>query len=389
MNELSTEIMSALAKKEDVGEIIRQAVEQAVNGLLKTELTAFLGYQAYQRPDQATNYRNGVYERQLTTKYGEITVQVPRDRAGQFEKQTIERYQRRTDSLEDMVIHLYRRGITTKEIAELMEKMYGSYYTPATMSNITQNVAKQVERFHHRKLADKYAVVYVDATYVHLRRDTVENEAVYIMIGIRPNGRKEVLNYTIAPTESKTIWEEQLQIIKGQGVQQVLLFVADGVIGLTDAVAQHFPKAKLQRCLVHVARNFTAKVRVSDRKPINDDFRDVRQSATSVAAKQALTVFIDKWGKKYPSLKKLAQEENLFTYYAFPKAVRHSIYSTNLIESFNKVFKANLKKKQQFPNEDSLARFTVTQCLDYNDRYAGRTHRGFASCRDTFDSMFE
>lgn len=318
-----------------------------------------------------------------------FTVQVPRDRAGQFEQQTIERYQRRTDSLEDMVIHLYRRGITTKEIAELMEKMYGSYYTPATMSNITQNVAEQVERFHQRKLADKYAVVYVDATYVHLRRDTVENEAVYIMIGIRPNGRKEVLNHTIAPTESKTIWEEQLQIIKGQGVQQVLLFVADGVIGLTDAVAQHFPKAKLQRCLVHVARNFTAKVRVSDRKPINDDFRDVRQSATSVAAKQALTVFIDKWGKKYPSLKKLAQEENLFTYYAFPKAVRHSIYSTNLIESFNKVFKANLKKKQQFPNEDSLARFTVTQCLDYNDRYAGRTHRGFASCRDTFDSMFE
>ncbi|MCT3584157.1 hypothetical protein EFS17_09370 [Levilactobacillus brevis] len=167
-----------------------------------------------QRPDEANNYRNGTYERQLTTKYGEIIVQVPRDRSGQFEQQTINRYQRRTDSLEDMVIHLYHRGITTKEIAELMEKIYGSYYTPATMSNITQDVAEQVERFHQRQLADKYAVVYVDATYVHLRRDTVENGAVYIMIGIRPHGRKEVLNYTIAPTESKTIWEEQLQTIK-------------------------------------------------------------------------------------------------------------------------------------------------------------------------------
>jgi len=135
MNELSTEIMAALAKKEDVGEIIRQAVEQAVNGLLKNELTAFLGYQAYQRPNQADNYRNGIYERQLTTKYGEIKVQIPRDRTGEFEQHTIDRYQRRTDSLEDMVIHLYRRGITTREIAELMEKMYGHYYTPATTSN--------------------------------------------------------------------------------------------------------------------------------------------------------------------------------------------------------------------------------------------------------------
>jgi len=135
MNGLSTEIMAALAKKEDVGEIIRQAVEQAVNGLLKNELTAFLGYQAYQRPDKADNYRNGIYERQLTTKYGEIKVRIPRDRTGEFEQHTIDRYQRRTDSLEDMVIHLYRRGITTREIAELMEKMYGHYYTPATTSN--------------------------------------------------------------------------------------------------------------------------------------------------------------------------------------------------------------------------------------------------------------
>lgn len=115
-----------------------------------------------------------------------------------------------------------------------MEKMYGSYYTPATMAKITQNVTEQVERFHQRSLAEKYSVVYVDATYVHLRRDTVENEAVYFMIGIRSDGHKEVLNYTIAPTESVTIWKEQLQAIQAQDVQQVLLFVADGVVGLSD-----------------------------------------------------------------------------------------------------------------------------------------------------------
>ena len=389
MNELNTEIIAALANKQDIGEVFRHSLEDAVNDLLQAELTAFLGYQSYQRPEEIDNYRNGYYLRKLTTKYGELTLQVPRDRTGEFKQQTITPYQRRTDSLEDMVTHLYRHGITTREIADIIEKMYGHYYTPATMSNITQNVAEQVAHFHQRKLANKYAVVYMDSTYVHLRRDTVENEAVYIMIGIKPDGHKEVLNYTIAPTESATIWEEQLQRIKEQGVEQVLLFIADGVVGLNNSIAKYFPKAKLQRCLVHVIRNLTHKVRVSDRKLISNEFRDVRQSASLSEAKESLSRFIETWGHKYSFVRKLADIDDLFAYFSFPKAIRGSIYSTNVIESFNDYFKANIKKKQQFPNEESLDRYAGVQCLDYNNRNLGRIHKGFGVCQDTLESMFD
>lgn len=314
---------------------------------------------------------------------------MPRDRVGAFNTTTLAPYQRHTDSLEETVIQLYSHGVTNREIAELIDHMYGAYYSPQTISNITDVMTNQVELFQKRKLSEKYAVVYVDATYVHLRRDTVENEAVYIMIGIRPDGLKEVLGYAIAPTESTTIWEELMIDVKARGVEQILLFVADGVVGLQSTLAKRFPRTQFQRCLVHVARNFTAKVRVTERKAINDEFRAVRQSPTREEAENAMKAFVKTWGVTYPAIKKLGELDDLFTYYGFPLAIRGSIYSTNLIESFNKTFKVNMRKKQQFPNEEALDRYVVTQCLNYNAGCIGHHHRGFASCSDTLESMFD
>ncbi|UZD26736.1 IS256 family transposase [Lacticaseibacillus paracasei] len=389
MTQLNTELLSALANKQDITEVFRLELETTINHLLVTELTAFLDYEPYNRPADAHNYRNGYSKREIDTAYGRITVQMPCDRVGAFNTPTIAPYQRHTDSLEETVIQLYRHGVSNREIAELIDHMYGAYYSPQTISNITDVVTEQVELFQMRGLSTEYAVVYVDATYVHLRRDTVENEAVYIMIGIRPDGLKEVLGYAIAPTESATIWEELMIDVKARGVEQILLFVADGVVGLQSTIAKHFPKAQFQRCLVHVARNFTAKVRMAERKAINDDFRAVRQSPTREEAENAMEAFVEAWGATYPSIKKLGKLDNLFTYYGFPPAIRGSIYSTNLIESFNKTFKVNMRKKQQFPNEESLDRYVVTQCLNYDDGRIGHCHRGFASCCDTLESMFD
>lgn len=389
MTQLNTELLSALANRQDITEVFRAQLETTINLLLTTELTAFLGYEPYDRPPDAHNYRNGYSKREIDTAYGKIAVQMPRDRIGAFNTPTLTPYQRHTDSLEDMVIQLYRHGITNRQIALLIDHMYGAYYSPQTVSNITSVMTEQVERFQKRRLSRQYVVVYVDATYVHLRRDTVENEAVYIMIGIRPDGVKEVMGYAIAPTESATMWKEMMADVKARGVKQILLFVADGVVGLTNAIAKHFPNALFQRCLVHVARNFTVKIRMSDRKAINEDFRAVRKSPTRKEAEEAMEKFIKTWGANYPAIDKLKKLDNLFTYYGFPPAIRGSIYSTNLIESFNKTFKSNLRKKQQFPNEQSLDRYVVTQCLNYNARCHTRTHRGFASCCDTLESMFD
>ncbi|EOA08750.1 lipoyltransferase and lipoate-protein ligase [Pediococcus acidilactici D3] len=280
MNELTTEIIAALAQKQDLDEVFRHHLEIAINQLLQTELAEFLGYERYSYAGiNAGNNRNGSYERSFDTKYGQLNLTIPRDRNGRFEKHTLPAYGRHSDNLETTVIQLYTKGITTAEITELIEKMYGAHYSKATVSNMTKAVNEQVQAFQQRRLASQYAAIFLDATYLPLKRDTVQKEAVHIAIGIRPDGTKEVLNYQVAPTESTGIWTELLGTLIKQGVKDVLLFVADGLVGLDEGLNRHFPKAKRQRCLVHVGRNLVNKVRVKDRKAVISDLKQVHRAA--------------------------------------------------------------------------------------------------------------
>ncbi|MGG4042696.1 IS256 family transposase, partial [Bacillus smithii] len=181
MNNFTTDIVEALVKKEDITEVFRQHLEAALNKLLENELTAFLDYEKYDRAGfHSGNSRNGTYSRTLHTEYGDLTILIPRDRNGEFKQQTIPPYKRVNDTLESFVVHMYRKGVTTAEIADLLERMYGHHYTPQTISNLTKVMSEQVEAFQHRTLASRYVCVYLDATYIALKRDTVAKEAVYI-----------------------------------------------------------------------------------------------------------------------------------------------------------------------------------------------------------------
>ncbi|MFT8872852.1 MAG: IS256 family transposase [Sporolactobacillus sp.] len=390
MNQFTTKIMSALAQQQDLDEIFRQHLEEAVNELLKLELSSFLGYEPYDREGFHTgNSRNGQYFRKFKTRYGELTLQMPRDRNGDFHQHTVPAYRRNSDALETTVIQLYRKGITTSEIANLMEEMYGHFYTPQTISNMTQAVSEQVTQFKTRPLSAQYVCVYLDATYLPLRRDTVEKEAIHIAIGVKPDGTKEVLAYTVAPTESTGVWSELLTDIRERGVQDVLLFIADGLVGLQSALEKSFPKAKLQRCLIHVSRTLCNHVRVNDRKPMMDEFKALHQAADRKEAQELLKQFLTHWQGRYARLMdRLKKTENLLTFLEFPTSIRASIYSTNMIESFNKKLKRYSKRKEQFPNEDSLDRFLVTQMIAYNTKFSVHCHRGFNQCRDTLESIF-
>ena len=391
MNQFTTEIVDALVKKQDITEVFRSHLEMAINSLLATELTEFLDYEKYDRIGfNSGNSRNGAYSRTLHTEYGDLNIQIPRDRNGEFKQQTVAPYKRSNDTLEATVIHLFKKGITMSEIAHLIEKMYGHHYTPQTISNMTKAVSKNVEAFQKRPLYNRYVCVYLDATYIAVRRDTVSKEAVYIAVGIRVDGSKEVLAYTVAPTESAYNWQELLEELKERGVEDVLLFVSDGLKGMADAVLNMFPKAKYQVCLVHVGRNIAHKVRVEDRQEICEDFKTIHQAPDAEAAEKALKTFCDKWGKPYKKVTQgLLENPYLLTFYQFPKDIWRSIYSTNLIESFNKQIKKHTKRKEQFPNEESLERFLVTQFEDYNERFATRCHIGFNKARAALEEMFE
>lgn len=389
MSYFTTEIMETLINKGDLDELFREHLERAVNSLLQAELTAFLNYEKYDRAGfNSGNSRNGSYSRSFKTEYGELNLIIPRDRNGEFSQQTLPAYQRTNDSLETTIIQLFQKGITMSEISDLIEKMYGHYYTPQTISNISKNVTEDVLAFKERTLESQYSVIFMDATYIPLKRQTVSKEAVYIVIGIRLDGTKEVLGFTIAPTESAYIWKEIMQDLKDRGLEEVLLVVTDGLKGVNDNIQSVYPKAQFQQCCVHISRNIAHKVRINDRKEICDDFKGVYQARSKEEATKQIHFMIEKWKKKYPKIISLLLNPAILTFYNFPPSIRRTIYSTNLIEGFNKQLKKYTKRKEQFPNEESLERFLVTQFNQYNQKFLGRVHKGFKEIQDTLESMF-
>lgn len=392
MNDFTKDMANALFNQDKINDLFRQKLQRAVNDLLESELTAFLGYNPYERDGWNTgNSRNGAYYRKADTQFGQIEIKVPRDRNGEFHQHTMPDYKRHTDVLEQTVIKLYSKGVTTREIADLIEKMYGSYYSPAMVSNISKEMIPKVEAYHQRHLSDKFFCVYLDATYIPLKRVTYEREAVYIAIGIKPNGHKEVIDYCIAPTENIEIWSEMLKGFKSRGLEQVELFLSDGVVGMKEAICQSYPKAHFQRCLVHVMRNISAKMRVDDRQKALDEFKQIHTQSNKEMAVQVLHEFYQNWEKAYKNVvRDLRQvEPDLLTFYNYPPAIRASIYSTNMIESFNNRLKRKTKPKTEFPTEQSLDTFIGVQAMDYNDRYFNRIHKGFGQVRDTLESYFD
>ena len=392
MNDFTKDMANALFNQDKINDLFRQKLQQAVNDLLESELTAFLGYNPYERDGWNTgNSRNGAYYRKVDTQFGQIEIKVPRDRNGEFHQHTMPDYKRHTDVLEQTVIKLYSKGVTTREIADLIEKMYGGYYSPAMVSNISKEMIPKVEAYHQRHLSDKFFCVYLDATYIPLKRVTYEREAVYIAIGIKPNGHKEVIDYCIAPTENIEIWSEMLKGFKSRGLEQVELFLSDGVVGMKEAICQSYPKAHFQRCLVHVMRNISAKMRVDDRQKALDEFKQIHTQSNKEMAVQVLHEFYQNWEKAYKNVvRDLRQvEPDLLTFYNYPPAIRASIYSTNMIKSFNNRLKRKTKPKTEFPTEQSLDTFIGVQAMDYNDRYFNRIHKGSGQVRDTLESYFD
>jgi transposase-like protein len=391
MTDYNTKLMEVLLSGGNVDEIIRQEIETAINGLLETEITAFLGYERYSVEGyNSGDSRNGSYTRTIHSRFGDLQVKVPRDRNGEFRPQTVPSYKQSTDSLEEMVIHLYRNGITTAEIADLIEKMYGHHYSRGAISNMAANIQTEVEAFHKRPLEKRYVVVYADATYISVRRDCVDKEALHVLLGITPEGKKEILSYALYPTEGADNYREMLTNIKSRGAEQVLLFVSDGLTGFRDACKSVYPQADHQSCWVHISRSVMKLIRVKDRREILDDLKTVYGAENAEQAEAALDAFCEKHGKRYPKLaEKFSDRRSLFSFYSYPQEIRQSLYTTNLVENMNKQLKRKTKRKEQFPNEEALDRCAYCHYSAQNARFATKAHRGFGQCQYELEKLFE
>lgn len=390
MDNLAQTLLAALKNTEGEGKIsidaaikeaIRHEIESAVNQIIAHELTVFLGYEKNEQGASAIrgDARNGSYERRLGTTYGEITVSVPRDRNGEFETRLLPRGKRSTDDIGQTVLKLYRAGMTDSQIQEIVESLFHHRYSDSTISFMTDAVKEDVERFRKTKVKERYFALFADAIYVPLRRETVEKEAVSIVMGIDMEGYPEVLAFSIQPEETKEGWKEILQSLRERGLKSARILVSDGFAGIGEIVSELLPGCLHQRCYLHLARNLMEKVRADDRKPISWDFMQLAKMESGKEALGAFEAFLAKWGAKYKSVKRWGEQidrRSVFAFYRFPKGLRKVVYSNNRIEGFNKEIRRQAKAHVQFCSEDAEEKFLVTLFNRYNFRVGKRAIKG-------------
>lgn len=391
MDNLSQSLIAALGNPDAKGgkisleavikEAVRSEVESAVNHIMSHELTAFLGYE---RSEQGAamlrgDARNGYYQRRVETSYGEISVSVPRDRNGEFETRLLPKGKRSTDDIGQTVMKLYKAGMTDTQIQEIVEALFHHRYSDSTISYMTDAIKEDVEKFAQRSVKERYFALFADAIYVPLRRETVEKEAVMIVMGIDMDGYPEVLAFSIQPEETKDGWREILQSLRGRGLKSARILVSDGFAGIGEVVSELLPGCLHQRCYLHVVRNLAEKVRAEDKKPISWEFMQISKLGSGKEALASFDAFLAKWGAAYKSIKRWGEQIDkrvLFAFYRFPKELRKVIYSNNRIEGFNKEIRRQAKAHVQFCNEDAEEKFLVTLFNRYNLRIGKRPIKG-------------
>ncbi|MDG0790344.1 IS256 family transposase [Cohnella ginsengisoli] len=370
--------------------VVTQFVKANLESIMKAEIKHFME----DEQEGQRNSRNGYYKRSLHTKYGHIEdLEVPRDRNGQFQTHVFEPYQRRDGWLEEAVIQMYKGGMGTRDVARFIEGMFGSHYSPTTVSNITATVLEDIQAWQQRPLQKRYAVIYLDGLYVKLKRSTVSGEVIYFAMGFDEDGRRQILGFYVGGQESSNGWREVLKDLYNRGATEVLLGVFDGLSGLEEAFRETYPKADVQHCVVHKVRATFPKIRVQHRADVIADLKTIYTAADYDVALAAFDTVTAKWGKLYPKEMKAWKEQlpTLLTFYKYPSLIKDAIYTSNPIERMNKEIRKRLKPMNSLTNMDAAEKIVYLEAADYNERFENRVIRGFGDSvvKKKLAEMFE
>lgn len=343
----------------DIMEGIRSMFAEVMNEVMQAELDEKLGYEKHARTSEGSprNYRNGSTKRKLKTQLGEVEINVPRDRNGQYEPQIISKYQRNVDGLEDKILSLYAHGMSTRDIQEQIKDLYDVDISSELVSKISEKIMPQVNEWQNRPLNDYYPFIFMDAIHYKIRDNhQVVSKAAYVVLGINEEGFKEILGIWVGGNESSKFWLGVLNEIKGRGVKNVDLFCVDGLSGFREAIGAVYPFAGIQRCIIHQIRSSTKFVSYKHIKEFTKDLKLVYGALNEESALENLINFKEKWNGTYPSSVK-SWEDNwdiLSTFFAYPVEIRKIIYTTNIIEGLHRQFRKVTKTKAVFPTDDSL-----------------------------------
>jgi transposase-like protein len=325
------------------------------------ELSHHLGYRAGQtKPPGQDNQRNGSSAKTVLTDDGPVRIEVPRDRDGSYEPILIPKHQRRYTGFDDKIIAMYARGMSVREIRAFLAEQYGTEVSPDFISTVTDAVMAEVSAWQSRPLEPMYPVIFFDALRVKIREDAVvRNKAVYLALGVLPDGTRDVLGIWIEQTEGAKFWLKVFNDLKTRGVNDILIAVVDGLKGLAEAIEVTFPRTTVQTCIVHLIRNSLHYASWKDRKAVATALRPIYTAASAEAAQAALEAFAaGPWGAKYPTIAQSWERawSHVIPFFAFPPAVRRVIYTTNAIESLNMQLRKIIKTRGHFPSDEAATK---------------------------------
>ena len=360
----------------DVNSIMRDMMSIILEGALDQEMDEELGYSKYDyRNKETDNSRNGHSQKTMHTSYGDMEIDIPRDRKGEFEPQIVKKYQNTvTQDMEEKIISMYAKGMTTNDIESHMRELYNIEISDSTISRITDKILPIVKEWQERPLEEIYAVVFMDAIHYHVRNEgRIVKRAVYVAIGIDMEGHKDVLGMYVGQNESAKFWLSILNGLKNRGVEDILIACVDGLTGFPQAIEAVFPDTEIQQCIIHQSRNTTKFVSYKELKPLMDDLKRVYAAPTEEIARAELDSFDEKWSGKYPKIAKSWKDNwaNLSTYFKYPEAVRRLIYTTNTIEGFNRQLRKVTKSKTVFPSDESLLKMLYLAMVDITKKWTG------------------
>lgn len=369
--ESTSQVMEAM--KEMFADILQQ--------VMICELDVQLGYEKSERMSESAvenkdrNYRNGYSKKTVKTQLGEVELNIPRDRNGEYEPQIIRKYNRNADGMEEKIIGLYACGMSQSDIAEQIKSLYDVEISPDLVSKISDKIMPEVIDWQNRPHESVYPFVFMDAIHYKVKENhRYITKAAYVVLGINQDGMKDILGVWVGEHESAKFWSGVLNDLKSRGVQRVYLFCVDGLNGFREAISANFPQAQIQRCIVHQIRSSTRYVSYKDIKALMKDLKAVYQAVTEEEAFEHLSRFKESWGKQYPSCVK-SWEENwdiLSTFFGYPPEIRKIIYTTNIIEGLNRQFRKITKNKPSFTSDDSLKKMLYLASQKIIDHWTAR-----------------
>ena len=348
--------------------VVKNLIRGLSDQILEAEMTQHLGYEKHSSEgDNSGNSRNGASNKTVKTDFGEIQIKVPRDRNGEFDPALIKKHQRDLGKIDEIIISLYAKGLTTRDIKEHLDELYGLEVSPAFISNVTERVRECVVEWQARPLDKLYPIVYLDAIHYKIREESrIVNKAAYTVLGINSDGLKEMLGIWIDQSEGANFWLSVLTDLKSRGVEDILIACVDGLKGFPDAIATIFPEAVVQLCVIHQIRNSLRYVASKHQKEFIKDLKLVYQSPTKENAELQLEHLEEKWGKKYPVVTNSWKNNwsNLSNYFQYSEEIRKLIYTTNSVEALHRQLRKVTKTKSLFPHDDALKKMMF---LAYRD----------------------